>query len=113
MGLDFSHGEAHWSYSGFNRFRRSLSAAAKLGALEAREGFGGQKAWPATTEDPIIVLLNHSDCDGDIDPAHLPALAARLDELAPLLEDFDASQARLLAAGCREAAAEGVPLEFC
>lgn len=50
MGLDFSHGGAHWSYRGFNRFRRALSKAAAMGNLEEREGFGGTKPWPASPQ---------------------------------------------------------------
>jgi len=46
MGLDFSHGEAHWAYSGFMRFRKMVCEAAGLGDLEDREWFGGDVPWP-------------------------------------------------------------------
>jgi hypothetical protein len=38
MGLDFSHCDAHWSYSGFNEFRVKLAEAAGI-VLGDMEGF--------------------------------------------------------------------------
>ncbi len=38
MGLDFSHCDAHWAYSGFNRFRTKIAAEAGI-ALSCMEGF--------------------------------------------------------------------------
>lgn len=38
MGLDFSHCDAHWGYSGFMRFRTRLAAEAGI-ALHCMEGF--------------------------------------------------------------------------
>ena len=34
MGIDFSHGDASWSYSGFNRFRKRLAQEILKGARE-------------------------------------------------------------------------------
>src|SRR3546814_10466403 len=38
MGLDFSHTDAHWAYSGFTRFRRALAKHEGID-LDAMEGF--------------------------------------------------------------------------
>ena len=40
MGLDFSHCEAHWSYSGFMNFRTKLATQAGI-ALSCMSGFAG------------------------------------------------------------------------
>ncbi|MFP3842037.1 hypothetical protein U5N22_17430 [Bacillus safensis] len=40
MGLDFTHYEAHWSYSDFHDFRRKLAACIGMN-LDDMEGFGG------------------------------------------------------------------------
>lgn len=72
MGLDFRTAEipydedlppeqrAHWSYSGFHRFRQRL--AAEIGIeLEEMQGFGGDKEWDE--KQPLTPLLTHSDCE--------------------------------------------------
>ena len=42
MGLDFSHTDAHWSYSGFFAFRRRLFAAVMPRTdLDGMRGFAG------------------------------------------------------------------------
>ena len=79
MGLDCSHGAWHGAYSHFMRFRRALARAINLD-IDAMEGFGSPyRPWPQNK--PLVVLLNHSDCDGEIEPQHLEALANRLEEV--------------------------------
>ena len=76
--------------------------------------------WESLEPDPIHVLLNHSDAEGEIAVADLIPLAERLEQIAPLLPDEpkwhrrESARAKALqfAAGLREAAAEGVPVEF-
>ncbi|CAM5353616.1 hypothetical protein [Bacillus safensis FO-36b] [Bacillus safensis subsp. safensis] len=41
MGLDFTHCEAHWSYSDFHGFRKRLAACIGMN-LDDMEGFGGK-----------------------------------------------------------------------
>lgn len=45
--------------------------------------------WEALRDDPLIVLLNHSDCDGIIEHKDCKPLADRIEELLPLLPDGD------------------------
>ena len=114
MGLDFSHCDARWSYSGFMRFRRRLAALIGLD-LDQMYGFGGERSW-ALIVDPIAGLLNHSDCEGILTPAQCREIAPRLRVLAAALGDddfgYDRDQALVLAAGMERAADEGENLEF-
>lgn len=109
MGLGFSHGGAHWSYSGFNEFRRLLAREISL-ILEDMEGFhhyqhedvnnlmtqmkisyaeahsrlvsqeGPKKSWEEVL-DPLKDLLYHSDCDGHLTPEQCKKIAPRLREV--------------------------------
>ena len=63
MGLNFSHGEAHWSYPGFDRFRNVVAQHIGI-TLPDMEGFGGATPWPNASKEPLIDLLDHSDADG-------------------------------------------------
>jgi hypothetical protein len=76
------------------------------------------------THPGIGVLLNHSDCDGEIDPVTCIDVAVELEALLLALDaqggggghiERDGgygSVARKFIAGCREAAKAGEPLEF-
>ncbi|WAH35012.1 hypothetical protein [Alicyclobacillus dauci] len=112
MGLDFSHCDAHWAYSGFMRFRRRL--AEQIGfALDEMEGFGGTRSFDEMVDD-IKPLLDHSDCDGELTPEECKQVAPRLRELVSgwLDDDRDKIQALDLAEGMELAAEEGEPLRF-
>ena len=75
MGLDLyllepaprDIGHVSWAYSGFNRFRERLCADAGFGSLSNYEGFGGHRTWPKGPKNPLVHLLHHSDCDGELD----------------------------------------------
>jgi hypothetical protein len=144
MGLDTSHGCWHGAYSAFNRWRDKLADAAgytfsedKLGrrlvqidwgSIEAAIGadlFGRWASVPVRhdgTPDALIVLIAHSDCEGEIQVDMLTPLADRLEELIPLLVDDAgagghiggsyADATRQFVDGLREAAAAGEPVEF-
>lgn len=44
--------------------------------------------WRVGVEDPLIVLLDHSDCDGEIDSEDCALLAERLEGLLPQLREL-------------------------
>jgi len=113
MGVNFSHCDVGWAYSGFNRFRDRLTK--ELGfSLKDMEGFGGNKSWDKI-KDPILPLLNHSDCDGNLTPEECKEVAPRLRELVQNWheDDFDRQAALGLAEGMDAAADAGEKLEFC
>jgi hypothetical protein len=108
MGLDTTHGCWHGAYSGFNRWRESLAKVAgytvqtitwddgtKLPAVLVDYGhlnIHAEGEWDKTPDDPLLILIVHSDCDGVIHPKQAKPLADRLEELLPLLptgEFFD------------------------
>lgn len=81
MGLDLSHGDFSCSYRTFNSLRGELTVFVGLGCLSDYAGMGGSKPWPTVGDEPLVAMLNHSDCDGIIDNHHLKPLAERLFEV--------------------------------
>jgi hypothetical protein len=121
MGLDTSHGCWHGPYSRFRRFRRALAKAAWGTNLDDYEGFQDEpnenaRSFADHASDPLVQLIDHSDCDGELAIDVLLPLAARLDELAPKLKHLADSdfmeRAMQFADGLREAASRGEPVEF-
>jgi len=84
MGLDTSHDCWHGAYSSFNRWRTELCKVSGYGVLEDYHGFGGDTPWPK--EDPLTILLYHSDCDGEIEWKDCNPIADRLERLIPALK---------------------------
>lgn len=100
MGLDTTHDAWHGAYSAFSRWRDKLWEVAgydfspdpesswrqfpKLN-WDAITEKNLQGEWESTPEDPLIVLIAHSDCDGSIYPEQAEPLADRLEQLLPLL----------------------------
>ena len=116
MGLYFSHGSAHWAYRYFKDFRRKLAKEINLD-LETMEGYSDNDSaisWD-TVKDPIVYLLNHSDCDGDLSPQICKVVATRLRELVQKWEpsDLDKQQALLLADGMELAFKRKELFVFC
>ena len=112
MGLYFSHGNARWSYSGFNSFRERL---AKIAGFDLREmrGFNGHKRWDKI-KDPIKDLLNHSDCDDELTPEQCRVIAPRLTEMIKYWDDddYDKQEASELIRGMEEAISKNESLVF-
>lgn len=119
MGLDISPGNARWSYHGFDAFRQRLAR---------QEGIDLERLWDERPlehggnwfipwrqeEDPLLLLLNHSDCDGGLTASECLWLLPRLVQTVRgwPLEDYDREQAFRLAAGCLECVRTGERLEF-
>lgn len=143
MGLDFNHSDAHWAYSGFNRFRTKLAEEIGI-CLPLMEGFWNEKSSSSTMEltklivgtktmgehffwlpqkplkwdninDPIVDLLYHSDCDGELSSEQCKKIAPRLRELIKDWDDkdYDKEQALLLAEGMENCAKKNQILKFC
>ena len=121
MGLDFMiqgvepdyEKNAHWSYSGFNRFRTKIAALLGI-QLDAMSGFGGITAWTTFEDDPIHIFLNHSDCDGKLLPEECAKIAPRLKALiAKLDEEWDRESGILLTDMMDKCVEADRPLIFC
>lgn len=120
MGLDTTHECWSGSYGAFGRWRHKLAEVAGYGDLSEYIGFGGDKSWPENG-DALIVLLNHSDCEGEIAAADCAPLADRLEGLLDSLDIAGAGgghignygdKTRAFIAGLRDAAALNEPVEF-
>lgn len=120
MGLDTTHGCWNGPYSAFMRWRSELHRL--LNPDETGDPYGNLKAaWDAGRYDdqsvPINVLMNHSDCDGEI-PAEvcgpladaLEGLLERMPERA-LYDSYRPATERFIR-GLRGAADAGESVEF-
>lgn len=122
MGVGFSHCKASWSYGGFNDFRAELAEMVGIDLWQMRgfshsprKGNGSEGIeWPAAETEPLIHLLNHSDCEDDLSPEQCRAIAPRLAELCNRLADgYDRDMGAELAKGMALAAQKNERLEFC
>lgn len=116
MGIQFSHCDASWSYGGFDRFRHHL--AEQIGIdLDKMQGFNHRRIgvipWDQVN-DPIVPLLNHSDCDGTLSAKDCRTVAPRLRQLVNdwPVDDYDRVMALSLAEGMERAAKARQKLRF-
>ena len=115
LGVDFSLCEAHWSYSGFHAFRTRLAKEAGID-LDRMKGFAAENppvSWD-TVDDDIKILLDHSDCDGEMSPKDCRLVVPRLKELIEPWpdEDYDKIHAQMLGEGMDLAVMDDADLLF-
>ncbi len=137
MGLDTSHDAWHGAYSAFTRWRNTIAKAAGYAVWKVtyengmtmdtvmldwghitEDNLHGK--WERVPDDPLVILLAHSDCDGEIAAEHCAVLADRLEELLPSLPDADMGghigdllpKTAQFIKGLRYAAAAGEPVDF-
>ena len=125
MGLDTSHDCWHGPYGSFLRWRCAVATAAGCIVHDAQVVMTGR--WPDAVyrlPPALLVLLNHSDCDGRIAAEDCAPLADALEALLPRLDAIPGAvgytsqsrshgdATRQFIAGLREAAAAGEPVEF-
>lgn len=111
MGLDVSHDCWRGAYSAFSRWRHGLALAAGYDIVPGgiRDGQYVHEAvagidWDAYTmenydghwpkgppgEDPLMILIVHSDCGGVIEVPYLKPLAGRIEGLISKLPTEEA-----------------------
>jgi len=121
MGLDFDGAEAHWAYSGFNRFREKLASDCGF-SLRDMDGFKNPVINPNGKELPwtnqggdLQDFLHHSDCDGKLTPKQIKKICPALEKAIKNWEndEFDTQQALLLIDGMKDCIAKNKPLIFC
>jgi hypothetical protein len=121
MGLDTSHNCWHGSYSSFSEWRHHLGTLAnipyKVETLKTpwfkHEYYVPDTKTPST--DPIMILLNHSDCDGVIKVDQLNPLKDRLEELLLLIDplhDYFIAKTKAFIKGLEEAINQNEEVEF-
>ncbi|WP_406698013.1 hypothetical protein V5E97_04065 [Singulisphaera sp. Ch08] len=110
MGVDFSHGDAHFGHGSFHSFRRTLATMVCV-RLDDMRHFGGHTPWE-TVADPIAPLLWRNDAGGELTPEEARGAAARLEELMAFEQNREqvlGDQWESLLAGLKEAAEAGEP----
>lgn len=112
MGLDFAQSEAHWSYSGFNRFRRRL---AKADGYDLDEMWELEDSGKKSFKDlPMHDFYFHSDCDGKLTVEQMRVILPRFRELLKMIEDdYDVWEGNILADDMENCILDGEELEFC
>lgn len=119
MGVDFSHCEAQWAYSGFGRFREAIAKheGIDLTQMQGFQRYGDERPridWDTITT-PLKPLLDHSDCDGELTPEECAQVAPRLREVIEAVwptDCYDRRSGLELVTGMEAAAAAGENLEF-
>ena len=115
MGLDFIGSNAHFSYSGFYSFRAKLAESIGIPNLRDMEGFDGDISWD-TVKDDISLLINHSDCDGNLSPAKMKKIYPRLKAIAETWNDdisWDKERSFQLADDMERLVKQKKYLKFC
>lgn len=87
MGLDITHDAWHGPYSAFNKWRAAIADVAGMPPLYDMIGFGGNIKWDTLEYNDIHILLNHSDCDGEISWQDCKLVADALSKLVDKLSD--------------------------
>ena len=92
MGLDTTHDAFHGAYSAFNQFRRFI-AKGMGGSYPPHEDkkldnnfWYWDDEYNENTHKGLFILLNHSDCDGEISSEDCLNVANDLESLLPKLE---------------------------
>jgi hypothetical protein len=125
MGVGFSHGGAHWSYSGFYNFRNKIAKVAldipKLNDMEfcglgSHWGLESKNiSWDPYLKNPICKFFLHSDCEGEWTVEEMEGFLPELTKALYALpeDDWDRAEGFKLVAGMEEAVESGVPIELC
>ena len=89
MGLTISHNAFAASYGTFRDYRIYLAKLTDIN-LKTMMGFGAKQAeaisWD-TVDDDLKILLDHSDCDGEISVKDCILLKRRLVQLLLVMHD--------------------------
>jgi len=119
MGLDFTHCDAHFSYSGFADFRRELwkscGFTGDLYKLYDDQEFKDQ----IRKDHELYDLFNHSDCDGELTPEQMKTIIPKLKLIVENWEggeypnDYNKKHGLLLIEGMKLAVKNNENLEFC
>ena len=114
MGLDFSHGDAHWAYTGFMRFRQRLVSEAVGRMVDLRALYESGEYMKMLEKDDILPFINHSDCDGHLTKREIKSVIPRLEELTKKWDkdDFDKQQCLKLIDGMKECLLTGKKFKF-
>src|SRR6056297_679517 len=113
MGVDFSHCEAHWSYSGFNLFRRRIASIIMKTEQLIDDLYGDKMIYRYMVNESIYPLIDHSGCDGELTPKELKQIIPQFENALNKIEDeYDADNGKELLRGMKLALDNNENLEF-
>lgn len=130
MGLDCTHDAFSGAYSAFDAFRNAVCSSAggswpphEIPGLSEENWYIGE-GYSRETHPGLFLLLDHSDCDGEISPEDCALVAKDLSRLLPKLDAMGeggghiardggyGQVARRFVRGCVSASEAGEALEF-
>lgn len=113
MGLMISHKAWHAPYSIFMEWRKAIAQAIGIPDLERMDGYKrGCIAWSSVEPNPLHMLLNHSDYDGEMRWQDADAVTKELERIMPMLADEWQECTQQFIKGYRTAAQKKENLEF-
>lgn len=119
MGLDTTHNCWHGPYSSFNSFRYDLGRQIGID-LDDYAGYRGEGVKDLESiEHDLMILFNHSDCDGGLSPRECLKIVNGLDNILDNLNTelkietlkFE-DKIKQFRDGCKKAAMLGENVEF-
>ncbi len=112
MGIDFSHCEAHWAYSGFMRFRSKLTET--LGYTHSLNMMYEDGTYTRMQNEPIYPLIDHSDCDGNLSVEEMKQILPQLKDIINRWPDneYDKKRGLELIEGMETAVTNNEPMVF-
>lgn len=125
MGLDTTHNCWHGAYSSFNTWRNKVAEAAGYKMKDFDGVVGPDIDWDSITEDnlygewerapedPLMILIAHSDCEGKIPAEYTKPLADRLTQLHPILFGPWKKKTQQFINGLLYAHSNNEDVEFC
>lgn len=124
MGLDTTHNAWHGPYGQFSDWREFIAEKCNID-LNKMEGFSdrnygdpnlkiGDIPWSSLPPDDIHLLLDHSDCDGEITWIDAGKIARRLNEILAAMKPDDKwyGKTQQFMYGCHEAEGKRESIEF-
>lgn len=115
MGIDFSHCDASWSYSGFGNFRRRLwngcGFTGDLYELYEDQLFKDQ----IRKDHALYPFFDHSDCGGELSPEEMYKIVPVIRTIITVWDDddYDKIKGLELLKGMCDAINSNENLEFC
>lgn len=113
MGLDFSHCDAHWSYTGFNHFRCRVASIIMETEKTIDRLYDERMIYRYLMNEPIYPFIDHSDCDGKLTPDELKQIIPQLEDAVSKIEDvYDKENGEKLLKGMKLALKNNEDLRF-
>jgi len=117
MGLTIHPNVLNVSYSGFHEWRVAIANAIDMPPLKEMDGFSEHRGdigrkWDSLPYNPLFLLLNHSDCDGELRWEDCDAITDEMEKILPKLPEEWHEMTQRFIQGYRRAAGKKTNLIF-